>query len=55
LYPIAWLGMFILLAIIPACIITVTAKTPRELILALQLTSLSGLAFAIALGAAYAF
>jgi 1,4-dihydroxy-2-naphthoate polyprenyltransferase len=55
IYPIAWLGMFILLAIIPACIITITAKTARELILVLQLTSFSGLAFAIVLGCAYAF
>ena len=54
-FPIAWLGMFVLLAIVPACIITVTAKTSRELVLALQLTSFSGLAFAIILGAAYAF
>ena len=55
LFPIAWLGFFILLAVIPACLITVTGKTSRELILALQLTSLSGLAFALVLGVAYAF
>lgn len=54
-YPIAWLGFFALLLAIPACIIVLTAKTARELILALQLTSFTGLAVAIALGAAYAF
>lgn len=54
-YPIAWFGMFALLAALPACVITLFGKTPRELVLALQLTSLSGLLVAIALGAAYAF
>jgi 1,4-dihydroxy-2-naphthoate polyprenyltransferase len=55
LFPFAWFGFFILFAVIPACLITVTARTSRELILALQLTSLSGLAFAIILGVAYIF
>ncbi len=54
-YPGAWLGFFALLLALPACIIVLTAKTPRELILALQLTSFTGLAVAVALGAAYAF
>lgn len=54
-YPIAWLGMFALLAALPACAITLFAKTPRELVLALQLSSLTGLLVAIALGSAYAF
>jgi 1,4-dihydroxy-2-naphthoate octaprenyltransferase len=54
-YPIAWLGFFALLLALPACLITITAKTSKELILALQLTSFTGLAFAIALGAAFAF
>ncbi|WP_314148120.1 1,4-dihydroxy-2-naphthoate polyprenyltransferase [uncultured Leifsonia sp.] len=54
-YPLAWFGMFALLAALPACVITIFAKTPRELITALQLTSLTGLLVAIALGAAYAF
>ena len=54
-YPGAWLGFFALLLAIPACIIVLTAKTSRELILALQLTSFTGLAVAVALGAAYAF
>ncbi len=55
LYPIAWLGFFALLLALPACLIALTAKTPRELVLALQLTSFTGLAVAVALGAAYAF
>jgi 1,4-dihydroxy-2-naphthoate octaprenyltransferase len=54
-YPIAWLGFFALLAALPACVITLFAKTPRELVTALQLTSLTGLLVAIALGAAYVF
>ncbi len=54
-YPGAWLGFFALLLALPACIIVLTAKTPRELVLALQLTSFTGLAVAVALGAAYAF
>ncbi len=55
LYPIAWLGMFALLAALPACVITLFGKTPRELVTALQLTSLTGLLVAVALGCAYAF
>jgi len=43
-YPFAWLTMFTLLAALPACLIVVTAKTSRELILALQLTSIAALA-----------
>ncbi|GAA4137530.1 1,4-dihydroxy-2-naphthoate polyprenyltransferase [Leifsonia shinshuensis] len=54
-YPFAWFGMFALLAALPACVITLFGKTPRELVTALQLTSLTGLLVAIALGAAYAF
>jgi 1,4-dihydroxy-2-naphthoate octaprenyltransferase len=54
-YPIAWYGMFALLAAIPACIIALFGKTPRELVTALQLTSVTGLLVGIALGAAFAF
>jgi len=54
-YPFAWFGMFALLAALPACVITLFGKSPRELITALQLTSLTGLLVALALGAAYAF
>ena len=44
-----------LLAAVPAVIIALTAKTPKELILVLQLTSLTGLAYALTLGWAIAF
>ncbi|MDN4613677.1 1,4-dihydroxy-2-naphthoate polyprenyltransferase [Leifsonia sp. F6_8S_P_1B] len=54
-YPIAWYGMFALLAALPACVIALFAKTPRELVTALQLTSITGLLVGIALGAAFAF
>lgn len=55
LYPLAWFGMFALLAALPACVITLFGRTPRELVTALQLTSITGLLVGIALGAAYAF
>lgn len=55
LYPIAWLVLFALLLALPACLITVTAKTAPELILALQLTSFTGLLMGVGLGAAFAF
>ena len=55
LYPIGWLGFFGLLVAVPACLITATAKTSRELILALQLTGIVGLLYGIGLGAAFAF
>jgi 1,4-dihydroxy-2-naphthoate polyprenyltransferase len=45
---------FVLIAALPAVLITLTARTPRELILALQLTSLSALLFALGLAAALA-
>jgi 1,4-dihydroxy-2-naphthoate octaprenyltransferase len=48
LFPLVILVFFTLLIAIPACVIVLTAKTPKELILALQLTSLTGLAAAIA-------
>ncbi|SEB12522.1 1,4-dihydroxy-2-naphthoate polyprenyltransferase [Leifsonia sp. 21MFCrub1.1] len=54
-YPFAWYGMFALLAALPACVITLFSRTSRELVTALQLTSLTGLLVGIALGAAYAF
>lgn len=54
-YPLAWLTLFVLLMILPAILITLTAKTAKELILALQLTSLGGLAYAAILAAALAF
>ena len=54
-YPAAPLTFFALLLAVPACIITATAKTSAELVLALKLTSLAGLAYGILLGAAFAF
>ena len=44
-----------LLLAVPAVIIALTAKTPRELILVLQLTSFTGLLYALTLGWAIAF
>lgn len=55
LYPLAGYVFFTLLLTAPAAIITLTAKTPRELILALQLTSIGALFFGFGLGAAFGF
>jgi 1,4-dihydroxy-2-naphthoate octaprenyltransferase len=55
LYVNTYFTWFLLLIALPACLITLTAKTPRELILALQLTSITALLFAIGLGWALAF
>ncbi|WP_053387324.1 1,4-dihydroxy-2-naphthoate polyprenyltransferase [Leucobacter japonicus] len=59
LYTVAQPGMilvwFVLLLVIPAIIITLTAKTPRELIIVLQLTSFAALAYGVLLGIAFAF
>ena len=54
-YPNAYLIFFSLLIAGPAVVITLTAKTPPELILALKLTSLTALVYGIGLGAVYAF
>jgi 1,4-dihydroxy-2-naphthoate octaprenyltransferase len=54
-YPAAYLAFFVLLLALPACLITVTARTSRELILALKLTSFAGLAYGILLALAFAF
>ncbi len=54
-YPLAPLVYFVLLPALPAVIITLTAKTPPEFIIALQLTSLTALLFGLGLGAAIAF
>lgn len=54
-YPAAPLTFFALLMAIPACLITVTAKTSAELVLALKLASFTGLAYGILLAAAFAF
>jgi 1,4-dihydroxy-2-naphthoate polyprenyltransferase len=53
-YPAAYLTYFVLLLALPACLITVTAKTSRELVLALKLTSFAGLGYGILLALAFA-
>jgi 1,4-dihydroxy-2-naphthoate octaprenyltransferase len=55
LYPLGILVFFTLLLAIPAVLIVFTAKTPKELILALQLTSFTGLLYGIGLAAALTF
>jgi 1,4-dihydroxy-2-naphthoate octaprenyltransferase len=54
-YPLAPLVYFVLLAAVPAIVITLTGKRPQEFIIALQLTSLTALVFGLGLGAAIAF
>jgi 1,4-dihydroxy-2-naphthoate octaprenyltransferase len=54
-YALAYLVWFVLLAALPAILITLTAKTPGELILALKLTTLTALLFGLGLAAALAF
>lgn len=54
LYPSALLVQFALLAALPACVIVLTAKTPREFILALQLASLTALVYGVGLGLVFA-
>ncbi|QIK63582.1 1,4-dihydroxy-2-naphthoate polyprenyltransferase [Leucobacter viscericola] len=46
---------FVLVLVLPAVIIVITAKTPRELILVLQLTSFAALAYGVLVGVAFAF
>ncbi|HSP52813.1 MAG TPA: 1,4-dihydroxy-2-naphthoate polyprenyltransferase [Cryobacterium sp.] len=53
-YPLAWLTFFVLLLAVPAGLITVTAKTSPELVLALKLTSFSALAYGLLLALAFA-
>jgi 1,4-dihydroxy-2-naphthoate octaprenyltransferase len=55
LYPDATYTYFALFLALPAVLITLTGKTPQELVLALQLTSFTALVFAIGLGWALAF
>lgn len=47
LYPRVYLSLFSLLILIPAIIIGLTGRSPRELVLALKLTSLGSLVWAI--------
>ena len=46
LYPVAWLSMLVLLAILPAILIVWTYREPRELVIALSLTSLASVGYA---------
>ncbi|RZS68651.1 1,4-dihydroxy-2-naphthoate prenyltransferase [Agromyces ramosus] len=54
LYPTAWLVLFALLLAVPASVIVLWAKTPRELLLALQLASFTALVYGVGLGLAFA-
>jgi 1,4-dihydroxy-2-naphthoate octaprenyltransferase len=55
LYSNAPYTYFALFLAVPAALITLTAKTPGELVLALQLTSFTALVYAVGLGWALAF
>ncbi|WP_438854788.1 1,4-dihydroxy-2-naphthoate polyprenyltransferase [Agromyces sp. M3QZ16-3] len=55
LYPPAWLVLFALLAALPACVIVGWARTPRELIIGLQLASVTALAYGLGMGFAFAY
>ena len=44
-FPIAWLTMLALLAAIPAILIVWTYRLPRELVVALSVTSLTSVAY----------
>jgi 1,4-dihydroxy-2-naphthoate octaprenyltransferase len=55
LFPNAYLTYLVLFLALPAVLITLTAKTPPELVTALKLSSLTALFFAIVLGFALAF
>lgn len=53
-YQALWLGMFALLAALPACLIVATARTSKELILALKLVGLTQLIYGIGYYVAFA-
>lgn len=52
-YSAALFTLFALLAALPTCLITLTAKSPQEYILALKLASLTGLLYGLGLAFAY--
>lgn len=54
LYPTGWLVLFALLAALPACVIVITARTAKELLIALQLASLTALVYGVGLGLVFA-
>ncbi len=53
-YPLAFFTFFVLFLAVPAALIAVTAKTAKELVLALKLTSLAALAYGVLLALAFA-
>lgn len=46
-YPVVWWSLFGLLVAVPACIITATATTPKELILVLKLVGLVQIVYSV--------
>ncbi|MBO1901573.1 1,4-dihydroxy-2-naphthoate polyprenyltransferase [Leucobacter weissii] len=55
IYPGMVLVWLVLLAVIPACIIALLARSARELVVVLAVTSLAALAYGVLLGVAFAF
>ncbi|MCS5715582.1 1,4-dihydroxy-2-naphthoate polyprenyltransferase [Herbiconiux sp. CPCC 205716] len=55
IYPKAWLVFFTLLLTVPATIIMFTARTPKEYVTVLKLTSLFGLLCGVGLGLSFAY
>ncbi|MDH6182018.1 1,4-dihydroxy-2-naphthoate octaprenyltransferase [Microbacteriaceae bacterium SG_E_30_P1] len=54
-FEMSYLAYFALLAAVPAAVITLFARTPGELVIALRLTSLTALLYALGLGYGIAF
>ncbi|SEB47629.1 1,4-dihydroxy-2-naphthoate prenyltransferase [Paramicrobacterium humi] len=54
-YQALWLAMFALLAGLPACLIVATARTAKELVLALKLVGLTQLMYGVAFFVAFSF
>lgn len=54
-YPGLVATWLVLVLVIPSCVIMLTAKTPKELILVLKLTSFAGLLYGVGLGIGFAF
>ena len=54
LYPTAILVLFGLLVALPACVIVLWSRTTRELLLALQLASITALVYGVGMGLVFA-
>ncbi len=54
-YPLAWFVYFIALAVLPAILIVITAKTSQEFVTAMKITLFSAFAYGLALAAALIF